>query len=200
MGGVVSAGAVAFGGEPQTHESISFSMLRGCVVGGVTMITIHILSIWSCSDWALFLQKNGDLEEAELTGAVKCLKEFCYYENFLWAGVACLTVVLGAVASMFRNKWVGKACMAVFIIRGLHCIGALMYAIWDTSSCQFWSLTKAYWLPLCTLTNAVIFAGLSHRFSIVVAAEDMRHAGKEMEDLDALDDLLSDLDWDTRSQ
>jgi len=44
MGGVLSAGAVAFGGKPANNRpEVVSSMLRGSIVGGMTLFSINLI-------------------------------------------------------------------------------------------------------------------------------------------------------------
>jgi len=44
MGGVLSSGAVAFGGKPANNRpEVVSSMLRGSIVGGMTLFSINLI-------------------------------------------------------------------------------------------------------------------------------------------------------------
>ena len=222
MGGVVSAGAVAFGQPPARQEEVASAMLRGSIVGGLALFCINTIryacatalrvrvalashaccaladlpalplcSAWSCQRWALRLQ-NGDLfvaGDTDIARAVECLHGFCYYDNLAWAGAACVTAVLGSVASVLRSRALARLFFLTFAARGVHCVGTLAWALRDGTSCPFWSLTKAYWLPVITLAHVVVFCALSWKFSGINFALPDNGEGVPF-------GLLSEFDWE----
>ena len=224
MGGVVSAGAVAFGQPPARQGEVASAMLRGSIVGGLALFCINTIrsaranciegegaaalafhaccaladlpalpscSAWSCQRWALRLQ-NGDLfvaGDTDIAHAVECLQGFCYYDNLAWAGAACVTAVLGSVASVLRSRALARLFFLTFAARGVHCVGTLAWALRDGTSCPFWSLTKAYWLPMITLAHVVVFCALSWKFSGIDFALPDNGEGVPF-------GLLSEFDWE----
>lgn len=178
--------------------------MRDCIEGeGAAALAFHACcaladlpalpscSAWSCQRWALRLQ-NGDLFVAGDTGiahAVECLQGFCYYDNLAWAGAACVTAVLGSVASVLRSRALARLFFLTFAARGVHCVGTLAWALRDGTSCPFWSLTKAYWLPMITIAHVVVFCALSWKFSGIDFALPDNGEGVPF-------GLLSEFDWE----
>jgi len=191
MGGVISAAAVAFGKPAAKHAEVVSCLLRGSIVGGLTLFSINVISAWSCHRWAERLKAGdsfvaGDLQVAN---AVQCLQGFCYYDNLAWAFMACVTAVMGSAASVWRSSTMARIFFFLFVARGIHCAGSLVWAFADENSCPFWSLSKAYWLPLITFSHVTIFCALSWKFSSILSSPEDSSLGTPM-------GLLSDLDWE----
>mmetsp|Transcript_6039 Transcript_6039/g.9620 ORF Transcript_6039/g.9620 Transcript_6039/m.9620 type:complete len:240 (+) Transcript_6039:87-806(+) len=195
MGGVLSAGAVAFGGKPANNRpEVVSSMLRGSIVGGMTLFSINLISAWSCHRWAERLKRGdafvgGDLRVAH---SVQCLQGFCYYDNLLWAALACVTAVLGSAASVWQSSALARIYFLIFLARGVHCAGSLVWAFSDLNSCSFWALSKAYWQPLITFVHVTVFCTLSWKFCRLLASPEESSLGTPL-------GLLSVEDWELDS-
>ncbi|EKX45616.1 hypothetical protein GUITHDRAFT_108492 [Guillardia theta CCMP2712] len=184
MGGVISAGAVAFSDIAEPVPSLANAVLRASVMGGA----------WSCSIWTDRMKKEDAYiaGEAKAAQAVNCLHEYCYYENLAWASISCLTAVVGSAAASCRSKVLTRTCLIIVVLRGIYCASVLVFALVFKTSCPYWALSKSSWIPLITFAHVVAFAGLLLRFSGAIESPESVHEKSEMEPID----MLSDLDWE----
>ena len=143
-----------------------------------------ISSAWSCQLWSQRISSGeGYPAEGEEFG-VQCLTGYCYSTNVLWATIAFFTGAIGAVSALNKDPRMAVFFIILFACRGVWCCGEILVALANGSSCQAWSLSKSFWLPIVTLANVVVFVGLALKFSRSVHPQESRirfsgdHAGR----------------------
>lgn len=129
------------------------------------MCSINVISAWSCKLWSQRIASGeGYPAEGEEFG-VQCLNGYCYSTNISWAAIACFTAAIGAVSSLNKDPRLAIFFVILFVCRGIWCCGEIALALANGSSCQAWSLSKSFWLPIVTLAHVVIFASLALKFA-----------------------------------
>ncbi len=132
----------------------------------ISQLCVTILcSAWSCKLWSQrILSGEGYPADGEQFG-VQCLEGYCFSTNVLWAVIAFLGAIIGAVAASRRNAKLAIFFVILFACRGLWSSAEIIWALGSASSCQAWSLSKSFWLPIVTLANVVLFTSLGLKFA-----------------------------------
>ncbi len=122
-------------------------------------------SAWSCKLWSQrILSGDGYPADGEQFG-VQCLEGYCFSTNVLWAVIAFLGAIIGAAAASRKNAKLAIFFVILFACRGVWSSGEIIWALGNASSCQAWSLSKSFWLPIVTLANVVLFTSLGLKFA-----------------------------------
>ena len=81
------------------------------------------------------------------------------------AVIAFFTAAIGAAAALRKDARLAVLFSVLFACRGIWCCGEVAWALVNAYSCQAWSLSKSVWLPIVTLADVVVFAGLALKFA-----------------------------------